>query len=109
MADPDAEVNRILEESCFNFRDEYAYYWFLLIEIASHSDGQLKTDTKFLAQHLRDPEKGSSLKEKLAKAWHEKKYQSIRDIGKIYRLTQWFSCVFDNYLTAYLQSPDTDQ
>ena len=55
---------------------------FLLQNIAFNSDGRLNGDPSFHMGILSDPEKGPSLKEKLAKAWDEKKYQSIRDIGR---------------------------
>ena len=56
---------------------------YLLKEITNHSDGQLNNDWSFLKGIFSDPDKAPSLKEKLAKAWNEKKYQSIRDIGRI--------------------------
>ena len=54
----------------------------LLSEIADDSDGRLNTNGSFLKGMIFDPDKGPSLKEKLAKAWDKKKYQSIRDIGR---------------------------
>jgi len=67
----------------------------LLRKIAKHSDGRLNGEEDFALVKLNDAEKGPSLREKLAKAWDEKKYQSIRDIGRI-----MVYCGFSVCLTA---------
>ncbi|KAI9567971.1 hypothetical protein HD554DRAFT_2328774 [Boletus coccyginus] len=55
-------------------------FLYLLQQIAQHSNGQLYGDNAFTLEKLVDAEKGPLLREKLAKAWDEKKYKSIRDI-----------------------------
>jgi hypothetical protein len=92
MADLDTEVNKAMasylrvNQEDLNQADKIAFYFHLLMQIVLNSAGRLRDGGGFLTQTLRNPEKGPLLQKKLAEAWHEKKYQSIRDIGKIYWL-----------------------
>ena len=79
----DDRVNKFFENSSFANPGSPFFLYALLCTIAGHSDGRLNNNGPFLLRMIFDPEKGPSLREKLAKAWDEKKYQSIRDIGKI--------------------------
>jgi len=98
----DDKINRYMEKILPPKLDpDNHLLYFLLQEIARHSSGELNKDTKFLEEKFSDPEKGPSLREKLAKAWDEKKYQSIRAIGR--NGLQRFQCVFHGYLTDYLR------
>ncbi|KAI9566872.1 hypothetical protein HD554DRAFT_2174033 [Boletus coccyginus] len=80
MARLDDKVNEILEGILPPKLDADPWFLILLEKIAHHSSGELNKNTCFLSEKLRDPEKGPSLREQLAKAWDAKEYQSIRDI-----------------------------
>ena len=80
----DDEVNDFFKNP--NIRpnpSDFMFLYVLLTRIAEHSDGRLNNNGPFLLRMIFDPEQGPSLREKLGKAWKEKKYQSIRDIGRI--------------------------
>ena len=79
----DDGVNKFFENSSFANPSNPFFLYALLCIIAGHSDGRLNTNSAFLMDMIYDPDKGPSLREKLAKAWDEMKYQSIRDIGRI--------------------------
>ncbi|KAI9573697.1 hypothetical protein HD554DRAFT_2167257 [Boletus coccyginus] len=80
MARLDDEVNKELQNFLPRKLDSDGDIYTLLQGIADHSSGELNRDTRFLREKLRDPEKGPSLREKLATAWDAKEYQSIRAI-----------------------------
>ncbi|KAI9464318.1 hypothetical protein HD554DRAFT_2315894 [Boletus coccyginus] len=80
MARLDDEVNKELQNFLPRKLVSDGDIYILLQGIADHSSGELNSDGRFLRETLLDPEKGPSLREKLATAWDAKEYQSIRAI-----------------------------